>query len=335
MNVSSKNAGIDEMDEPKRNTPLLFGPIPSRRLGRSLGINNIPLKTCSYSCVYCQIGLTDSMMVTRKGFFTPDEIYDEAAAKISELRKAGERIDYLTFVPDGEPTLDINLGKAIEKLKIFGIKIAVITNSSLIWDKEVQNDLVNADWVSLKIDSVDEQEWRKIDRPHGSLRLNEITDGMVRFARDFKGTLVTETMLVDGINDTADSIERTANFIKCLAPKKSFILVPTRPPAEPWVVPPDELAINTTYQIFNNLIGNTELLISNEGTDFTCSGDAEKGLLDILAVHPMSEDAVKEFLAKSNSQGDLIGGLLDEQLLKTVTYSGRTYFVRNIKGNRK
>lgn len=314
---------------------ILFGPIPSRRLGRSLGINNIPPKLCSYSCVYCQIGLTDSMAVTRKSFFTPDEIYDEAAAKISELRNAGEKIDYLTFVPDGEPTLDINLGRTTERLKIFGIKIAVITNSSLICDKEVQNDLKKADWVSLKFDSVDEKVWRKINRPHGSLHLNEIIDGAIRFARDFKGTLVTETMLVSGINDTVDSVERTANLIKELSPKKSFILVPTRPPAESWVVRPDEIALNAAYQIFNDLIGNTELLVCNEGTDFTYSSDAEKELLDILAVHPMSEDAVEEFLAKSNSQRDLVNELIYEQLLKTVTYSGKTYFVRNIKEKRK
>src|SRR3989304_4740935 len=117
---------------------IVFGPIPSRRLGRSLGINNIPPKVCSYSCVYCQIGLTDSMSVARKEFHFPDEIFKDVSAKVKHLQNAGEQIDYLTFVPDGEPTLDINIGKEILELKTLKIKIAVITNASLLWDEKVR-----------------------------------------------------------------------------------------------------------------------------------------------------------------------------------------------------
>ena len=145
---------------------IVFGPIPSRRLGRSLGINNIPPKVCSYSCIYCQIGATDSMSIKRNEYFSPKDILIEVSEKVKQLQSTGERIDYLTFVPDGEPTLDINLGKTIDLLKPLGIKIAVITNSSLLWDEEVQKDLFKADWVSVKIDTVDEKIWHKIDRPN-------------------------------------------------------------------------------------------------------------------------------------------------------------------------
>lgn len=310
---------------------ILFGPIPSRRLGRSLGINNIPPKLCSYSCVYCQIGLTDSMTVTRKSYFSPAEIYEEAAAKISELRNAGEKIDYLTFVPDGEPTLDINLGRTIEKLRIFGIKIAVITNASLIWNGDVRDDLMKADWVSLKIDSVDERVWKLMDRPHGTLDLNKILDGAITFSQTFKGIFVTETMLVKGINDTTDLIGRAALFIKELNPEVSYILGPTRPPAEPRVGQPDEIALNAAYQIFSDSVGNTELLIYNEGTDFTFSADAEKELLAILAVHPMSRRAVVEFLAKSKSAWDIIERLVAAKVVREVEYSGNTYYMKNLK----
>lgn len=308
---------------------IVFGPIPSRRLGRSLGINNIPPKICSYSCVYCQIGLTNSMSFRRQAFFPPDEISDEAAERISELRRANERIDYLSFVPDGEPTLDVNLGVTIEKLKKFCIKIAVITNASLIWDRGVRSDLMNADWVSLKIDSVDEQVWRKINRPHGSLHLDTIMDGAIGFSRSFKGTLVTETMLVRGMNDTEDSIRRTSGFIARLTPSKSYILVPTRPPAETWVESPDEGALNTAYQIFNDAAGNAELLAYDDGRNFTYSGNAEEELMGILAVHPMSEEAVREFLLKSDSQEDLLDKLLDNKVIKGVVYSGRRFYLRN------
>ncbi|MEJ2097833.1 MAG: radical SAM protein, partial [Deltaproteobacteria bacterium] len=117
---------------------IAFGPVPSRRLGRSLGINNIPPKVCSYSCVYCQVGKTRRMKVDRSPFYDPQEIYRDVKKKIAKAQKKGESVDYLTFVPDGEPTLDVNLGNEIELLKSLGPKIGVITNGSLAWRKDVR-----------------------------------------------------------------------------------------------------------------------------------------------------------------------------------------------------
>ncbi len=314
---------------------IVFGPIPSRRLGRSLGINNIPAKICSYSCVYCQIGSTDSMSSIRKEFYSPYEIFKEVTEKIKQLQRAGERIDYLTFVPDGEPTLDINLGNEIKLLKPLGIKIAVITNSSLLWDENVRNDLMKADWVSVKIDTVDEKLWHKIDRPNGKLELQKIIFGIKTFASTFHGKLVTETMLVKGINDDSESLQNTAKFISEIEPDKSFILVPTRPPAEKFVEPPTEENINIAYQIFDGLLNNVELLIANEGTDFTYSSNVEKELLSILAVHPMRSDAVEKFLSKASSSWNLIENLISKNILMEVSYSGKTFFVKNIKSKLK
>lgn len=132
---------------------IAFGPVPSRRLGRSLGINNIPPKVCTYSCVYCQVGKTTRMQSGRVRFYDPQEIYMEVAQKVEKARQKGEAVDYLTFVPDGEPTMDVHLGEEIELLKSLGLKIAVITNGSLVWRQDVRADLAKADWVSFKIDS--------------------------------------------------------------------------------------------------------------------------------------------------------------------------------------
>ncbi|MGB5529571.1 MAG: radical SAM protein [Ignavibacteriaceae bacterium] len=312
---------------------ITFGPIPSRRLGRSLGVNNIPPKICSYSCVYCQIGLTDSMSIERKEFYSPDEILKEVSEKVKKLQSTGEQIDYITFVPDGEPTLDINLGKEIYLLGQLGIKIAVITNSSLLWDEDVRKDLMNADWVSIKIDTVDEKIWHKIDRPNGKLDLQKILSGTEAFAKEFKGILVTETMLVKGINDYVESIKSTAEVIKQLNPDKSYILLPTRPPAEKSVVAPDEEDLNMAYQEFNSYINTVELLTGSEGTDFTYSTDAEKELLSILAVHPMRKDAVESFLSKAQANWDLIERLTNKNILKEIQYSGNTFYFKNIKTN--
>jgi len=308
---------------------IVFGPIPSRRLGRSLGINNIPPKICSYSCIYCQIGATDSMSIKRNKYFSPEEIYLEVSNKVKQLQSAGERIDYLTFVPDGEPTLDINLGKTIGKLKSLGIRIAVITNSSLLWDEEVRKDIMNADWVSVKIDTVDEKIWHKINRPDGKLELKKILAGIESFASSFKGTLVTETMIVKGINDNIEVIKRTAEAISQIRPDKSYILAPTRPPAENFAEPPSEEKLNLVSQIFSGFVNNTELLAYNEGTNFSFFSNAEKELLSILAVHPMRKDAVEEFLFRSNTTWSLVDDLIKNNQLKKITYENNTFFIKN------
>ncbi len=310
---------------------IVFGPIPSRRLGRSLGINNIPPKVCSYSCVYCQVGNTDTMSIKRKEFFSTDQIFSEVSEKLNILKKSGEIIDYLTFVPDGEPTLDINLGMSIKKLKSFGIDIAVITNSSLVWNDDVKNDLMNADLVSLKIDTVFQNAWRKINRPHGSLNLHMIIEGVKNFTNHYCGTLITETMLVKGINDSVESMYKTAEFIKQIHPLKAYILVPTRPPAEASAKAPEGNVLAAAIQIFSSIIGSVELLAENEGTNFSFSSDAEKELLSILAVHPMRKDAVEDFLLHSKTPWSLVDDLIKNNLLKKVVYSKDTFFIKNIE----
>jgi len=309
---------------------IVFGPIPSRRLGRSLGVNNIPPKICSYSCVYCQVGLTDSMSIERKEFYPLEEIVTEVSERVGQLKNSGEKIDYITFVPDGEPTLDINLGKEIQLIKPLGIDIAVITNSSLLWDKEVREDLLLADWVLVKIDTTDERTWYKINRPYGKLDLQKILNGIKTFRHSFKGTFVTETMLVKGLNDSKESLMNTAEFIGKFNPDKAYILVPTRPPAEKFVEPPSEENLNMAYQIFNSGIGSVELLTGSEGNDFTYSSDVEKELLGILAVHPMKKEAVEIFLNKAGADWKLIEELINKNILKEVQYSDTTFIIKNV-----
>ena len=313
------------------NSMICFGPIPSRRLGRSLGVNHIPPKVCSYSCIYCQIGLTNSMLVERKEFYPPDKIVNEVFERVNQLKKSGEKIDYISFVPDGEPTLDINLGSLIQNIKSLGIKIAVITNSSLLWDEKVRKDLINTDWVSVKVDSTDEKIWHKINRPQIKLDLQKILDGIKSFSASFNGILVTETMLVNGINDDENSVVGTAEFISSLNPDKAYLLVPTRPPAEKFVELPSEENLNEAYQIFNSSIGNVELLLGGGEIDFTFSSDVEKELLSILAVHPMSFKAVEAFLSKAKAEWSLIESLIYKNIIKEVEFSGNKFLVRNLK----
>ena len=238
----------------------VFGPVPSRRVGRSMGINNIPAKVCTYSCVYCQLGRTLRKEVERTPFYDPREIFEEAKEKVAKTREIGTKIDCLTFVPDGEPTLDVNLGQEIEMLRPLGMKIAVITNGSLIGHEDVRMELAQADWVSLKVDCTREEVWRRINRPHPALELPAILEGMVDFARFFKGELVTETMLVHGINHNSDLLREVARFLERLQPAKAYVSVPTRPTAEKWVESPDEESVNAVYQILTDQLNRVECL---------------------------------------------------------------------------
>ncbi|ASJ03451.1 radical SAM protein [Thermococcus profundus] len=311
---------------------IAFGPVPSRRLGRSLGVNNIPDKVCSFACVYCQIGKTLRMELERRPFYEPELIFREVKEKVEEALARNERIDYITFVPDGEPTLDINLGKEIDLLRELGIKLAALTNASLIWREDVREDLLKLDFVSLKVDAVSEPLWRKVDRPHKSLSLEEILDGMLEFRKKFKGKVVTETMLVDGV-DYGDEFKKIAEFLKELKPDKAYIAIPTRPPAELWVKPAKERVINRAYQVFSEILGEerVEYLIGYEGNAFAFTGNVEEDLLSITSVHPMREDAVREFLKKAKADWSVVEKLLNEGKLIELEYNGKRFYMRKLK----
>ena len=312
------------------NNIIAFGPVPSRRLGRSLGINNIPPKVCTYSCIYCQLGKTNKMQVGRCAFYDPEEIQKAVRDKVERVKKVGEPIDYLTFVADGEPTLDLSFGREIDLLKPLGIKIAVITNSSLIWREDVREDLLKADWVSLKMDAVTPYTWRRVNRAIVSIRLPEILEGVRKFAKIYKGELVTETMLVRYVNDNENHITKIADFLAELRPAKAYLSVPTRPPTLGWVQSPPEKMINRAYQILHERIGQVEYLIGYEGNDFAFTGNAEKDLLSITAVHPMQKEAVRSLLAKSKTGWDLVDKLIAENQLIDEEYEGKTYYMRRL-----
>jgi len=309
---------------------IVFGPVPSRRLGRSLGINNIPPKICTYSCIYCQIGRTFKMSSERTIFYQPEYIFESVKSKVNDTIKKGGSIDYLTFVPDGEPTLDKNLGIEIDLLKSLGIKIAIITNSSLLGLDDVRADLYKADLVSVKVDSIDPEIWKKINRPYKALDIEEIKSGLIKFSKNFKGILFTETMLVRDYNDTPLDLINTASFIKRLNPQKSFISVPIRPPAEKSADIPKEDTINLAYQIFNENNLEAELLMGYEGNDFFYSGNVEEDLLSIVSVHPMREDALDSYLRKAGRGFDIITNMIEKDKIREINYKGKKYYLRKL-----
>lgn len=311
---------------------IAFGPVPSRRLGSSLGINHIPPKHCPYSCVYCQVGRTTKLEITRQEFYPLSQVLDEVGTKIAEIMKAGGTIDFLSLVPDGEPTLDLHLSRLIEGLKPFGIPIAVISNASLIDSGEVQDALMQADWISLKVDAVTDTAWRRINRPYRRLSLTSILTGILNFRGKFQGKLVTETMLIAGINDSESAIHNLASYLLELQPFKAFLSIPTRPPAESWVRTPDAGSLQKILAILAQNITFAEFLFENDDADFRSTGDLVEDILGITAVHPMREEALRQMVARSGASWKIVEDLLSSKKITCVHYREERFYLRNLNG---
>lgn len=306
---------------------LIYGPVPSRRLGKSLGVNNIPYKVCSYNCVYCQIGEVPGQTSKIKSFYNTNEIIKAVEEKLISLPK-NEMPDYLSLVPDGEPTLEKNLDTLIDRLKQFSIPIAVISNASMLTESSVFNPLLKANYVSLKIDSVTESIWKTINRPHIDLDFNEILDSITRFAKLYKNYLVTETMFIKDYNDSEQEIASIAKFIKGLNVKVAYLAVPTRPGACKNIEPANEATLTKAYGIFTENGIKSEFLTGYEGNEFSSTGNFENDIMSITAVHPMREDAVLALLNSCNTTEKELKSLLETGNLKVAHFGGHNFYSR-------
>ncbi|AFH42208.1 Radical SAM domain protein [Fervidicoccus fontis Kam940] len=313
-----------------------FGPIISRRLGLSLGVNNIPYKTCSYSCIYCQLGRTENFSIERREFYNWKEIVNDVERTVNELNG---KVDYITFVPDGEPLLDKNIGIEISEIKKrVSPKVAVITNSSLLYLEGARSDLSESDLASVKVDATREDVWRRINRPHPKLSLSSILDGIKEFSKTYRGKLITETMLVDGVNSETKSIEEVASFINSINPAKAYISIPVRPPAEQFVKSPSPDKLVEAHEIFKRILGEekVELLNLPEPPPPSAHGSSEDWILSVTSVHPQKlEYALNALSGITNDPEGVIARLEAEGMIKTVEYAGSKFIVRWFENRKK
>ncbi len=212
----------------------LFGPVPSRRLGRSLGIDLVPYKTCTYDCIYCQLGPTSERTCERREWVPYEEVLEEIHEKISQ----DGGIDFLTFSGSGEPTLHSRLGEFIRALKQnSSVPVAVLTNGSLLWQREVQDDLLAADLVIPSLDAPDEHLFQRVNRPHPDLSFEQILEGMIRFGERFTGRIWLEVFLLAGITGMESEVKRLARLVRMMKAECVQLLTVTRPPQAEFASP--------------------------------------------------------------------------------------------------
>jgi len=267
------------------------------------------------------------MRVERAEFFHPEVLVKQVEKKIKGLCTS-DLPNYITIVPDGEPTLDLHLGELIAKIRIFGFPVAVITNSSLIDDKYIQAELMKADYISLKVDTVSQASWKIINKPHKKLNLESILTAIPDFSKTFKGKLVTETMLIRGANDTEEELTALAKFLQTVKPDIAYIAIPTRPPAFKGTYAANELSVARGYDIFNQHGLTAELLTGYEGNAFASSGNFAEDILSITAVHPMRKDGVFELLARSDATEKDFNQLIEKGLIEKIVFQDKEFYLR-------
>ncbi|RLD14605.1 MAG: radical SAM protein [Caldiserica bacterium] len=309
----------------KKNFKFVYGPVPSRRFGRSLGVNPIPLKTCNYSCVYCQLGRTKNFINERRSFFKKDLILSEIKEAVNEFNN---EIDYITFVGEGEPLLSKDIGYLIQKVREFtDIKTALITNGALLMHEEVRREVIPFHVISPTLDAGSEEIFRLINRPFEGIKLADIVNGFINLRKEYKGEIWIEIMLVKGLNDKEEELLKIKNFLEKISPDKVYVNVPIRPPAEEWVKIPSEKEIEKAKRILKNAIFiNLEEQGIFEGREF---GTPEEAILFLTRRHPLRIDQILKSI-KGFERDKLLNSLnrlLKQGRVKKIKYRGKEFYL--------
>ena len=302
----------------------IFGPVPSRRLGMSLGIDIIPFKTCTLDCIYCQLGRTTNKTIERKKYTTSDEIFRELEKVLGE----GERIDYITFSGSGEPTLNPEIGKMITGIKeMTSIPVAVLTNGTLLYQPRVEADLLEADLVIPSLDGASEEVFRRVNRPHSSLTISEVIRGIKTFSRNFKGKIWLEIMLVKGMNDSEKSINEIKKVIREIKLDKIQLNTVVRPPAEESA---GALGWQDLERIRSILGKRCEIIAELKKLERRAyKGDIEEAILTMVRRRPLTLAEISSSLGLHQNEVIKYIGLLErEGQIKKRIHQEKRYYIK-------
>ena len=306
-----------------RKFKYLYGPVPSRRLGRSLGIDLVPHKICTYNCIYCQIGETTNKTLVRKEYVPVEEVLEEVKRF---LREEMVPIEHLSFSGSGEPTLHSKIGLIIKEIrKITSIPVAVITNGSLLYREEVRQDLLEADVILPSLDAVLPETFLRVNRPLEGFPIEKVIEGLEKFRKVYKGKIWLEILFCKGINDSLDELYKMKEVISRIKPDQIHLNTVIRPPSEEWAVALDQKEMETIRKFF----GDNAIVISefNRHTSSFQRGNIKEQILRILKRRPLSlSDLAKGMEIREEDLSNYIGSLLKEKRIKVRHFENKVFY---------
>ena len=301
---------------------FVYGPVPSRRLGFSLGVDILPFKTCTLDCVYCQLGPSSRTTARRRAFFDPKAV-------LRQVRKAvasGARIDHITFSGSGEPTLNSSLGEIIRGIKkMTPIPVVVLTNGTLLHRRDVRRDLRDADVVVPNLDAATPRLFGRVNRPDKALRLDRMLEGLAAFRREFKGEIWLEVMLVAGVNDSPAHLRKLRKIIDTVGADKVQLNTVVRPPAERTARPLSEARMKA---IAKALGPTSEVAVTfPERSGKPAGGKLEKAILAMVRRRPVTASDISASLGRGPARvAEVLTSLASAGKVKRVRYGSKTYF---------
>jgi len=298
----------------------VFGPVPSRRLGRSLGVDVVPFKTCTYDCIYCQLGRTTCKTLERKEWVPLEDVVEEVKANLSS------RPDFVTLSGSGEPTLFSHIGELIDRLKtVIDVPLAVLTNGSLLWQAETRRALRSADVLIPSLDAADEHRFQQINRPHETIAFDLMLEGLIAARQELRGQYWLEVFLLAGYTSSEHEVNRLAKCVELIAPDRVQLNTVARPPADLLAAGVSWARLAKAAAVFpspTDVIADFDKVPGDAG--FHASREA---VLDLLRRRPCSLDDIASGLAMHrNEVVNYVEELLAQNALEATTVSGKRYY---------
>lgn len=313
---------IVKNDSPNKFT---FGPVPSRRLGQSLGIDIVPFKTCTYDCIYCQLGHTTTKTVTRDEYTAIDDVLRDVRAAVRKY----PGIDYLTVSGSGEPTLHSRIGELIDALKSeFSHPVAVLTNGSLLSDPDVAKALLKADVVMPTLAADCEKRFRYVHRPHVDLTFSNLVDGIVDFAGEFKNHLWLELFILDGVTTGGNTLQSIKRIVDMVEPERIHVNTAVRPPAEESAVAVEHKPLDSIARYFGS---RAEVVVEYKTQNTPCgekvNEDAHDAVVELLRRRPCTESDIVAALSLHRIEViKILSHLYDSGKAEKISKSGYLYY---------
>jgi wyosine [tRNA(Phe)-imidazoG37] synthetase (radical SAM superfamily) len=299
----------------------VYGPVPSRRLNFSLGVDLVPYKNCTLDCIYCQIGRTTHKSVERKSFAPIENVIKEIKKSISEVHA----INFITFSGSGEPTLNSDIGTIINEVKkMTSIPVAVLTNGTLLFREDVQKDLLKADVVLPSLDAASQKIFRSINRPHGSLKIEAVIGGLKQFRKIYNGQIWLEIMLLRGLNNNNGELHKLKKAVSAIKPDKIHLNTSSRPPSEIFAIPLDLFELTTIKNFLNN---NCEVIADFHKKRPGRIKDVDNFIIEMTKRRPITSLDIANILGISEANAEKILAKLEAvRKIKETHYENKKYY---------